>query len=274
LSGLESALYGGRKLEETGWKTIAPAGLTDGPIDLPQLAKGPGATIITNGALLGALGPGSVRVVVRRGGTNGAATSDMQDGPHFVGPGGMPPGAMVTATEDAVVMAPGTNQAGGKGVTAHRQSGPAVVRVVRKRADGGTGSVEEEVWSPVEIVLESRLASQLGDFSGAPTAEAAAEAAKQVNGHVKVYYALRKSALGMGLAGMSLNFGGPGARNLATVLGPGAAGTNAAKQFVNAGPSSEELEAAMRRHRLDELGKLTPEQRVQRAREKQGLSQP
>jgi hypothetical protein len=277
LSALESALYGGKKLEETGWKTIAPAGLGSPgelPLDLAHLDKMPGTTttIITNGNFAGAHGGTPVRMMVRRNGTNSTTLSkeDIDQMVNAAAGGNLPPGATL-ATEDVVAVGPGSNRVGG--VNVQRRTGPAVVRVVRKKGDGGATSIQEEVWSPVEIVLESRLEPQLGEFNEAPTPEAAAQAAKKLNGSVKTYYALRKSALA-GLAGMSFDLGKMrGGQSFTATKGTGVAGTNVAEHLANAGPSSEDLEKAMRGRRLDELGKLTPEQRVQRARDKQAATQ-
>ena len=134
--------------------------------------------------------------------------------------------------------------------------------------------MEEEIWSPVELVLESRLEPKLaGDFSGAASPEGAAKAAQKVKGSWKTYYALRKSSFGMGFAGLpplmqKFRSGAPGGNVRIEKSG----GTNV-NQAVGHGPSGEDLSEMVRRQRLEELGTLTPEQRVLQARERQALKQ-
>jgi len=265
LPELESALYGDKTLNEVGWKMIAPA-LMGGSIDLP----GGKRVLLTNAAhadglsVLGGGGGGPVRVMIRRGG---------QGAPEVVTETGTGPAGASIETEDAVAES-GTNASGGNGEKMRKQA-LAVVRVVRKKGDGGN-SVEEEIWTPIEVVLEARLSERLSDFSGAPTLEAAQEAARKVKGNVKTYYAIRKSPFGMGMSGMSFNVGQEGGRGIIRKgdgTGQGnAAGTNIAK-VVGAMPSTSDLESAIAQRRSDELGKLTPEQRVLRARDRQQSSQ-
>ncbi len=261
LPELESALYGDKKLDEVGWKMIAPGGLDGMKLQLPG---GQSLVLGTNVSQNG----GPVRMVVRRGGDGNT--------PQIVtesGTGELPAGTAV-ATEDAVALS-GTNGPGE--VKMRKQGAPTVVRLVRKKGDGsGNGTVEEELWTPVEVVLESRLSEQLKDFSGVPTFEAAQQAAKSVKGNVKTYYAMRKSPLGMGIGagmpGMSFNVGGQGRGGMiksGDIKGQGgSAGTNMIK-MAGGMPSTGDLEAAVAQRRADELGKLTPEQRVLRARERQ-----
>jgi len=96
---------------------------------------------------------------------------------------------------------------------------------------------QTEVWSPEELVIESALAKQLEQASSPEvTALAAVQTARKVNGRWTTYFAFRKSAMGIG-------FGGP--------PGPGA-------DPLKRGPN-------------DRFARLTPEQRVLRARERIGL---
>ena len=125
-------------------------------------------------------------------------------------------------------------------------------------------------WSPVELVMESRLTSKLsGDFSEAATAEAAAEAARQVKGRWKTYYAMQKSPTGMNFSGMPMlmsrmNGGPQGSAKEARMAG----GTNGGQVMPNVNALGSNLEEAFRRQKLEDLARLTPEQRVQRARER------
>jgi hypothetical protein len=267
LPELESVLYGDRKLDEVGWKEIAPAGLNGVSIDLP----GGKSLVLTNGLHGAGMASGSesggpVRIMVGRRGDGGAPVVTES------GQGGLPPGTTIQ-TEDAVAVG-GTN--GTDDMKMKRQGTAVIVRMVRKQGDGpGNTSVEEEIWTPVEVVLEARLSDRLTNFSGVPTFEAAEQAAKSVKGNIKTYYSMRKSAIGgmgMGMPGMSFNVGARGQGGVmkrSDVKGQG--GTTAANLIRKAGgmPGTADLEAAVAQHRNDELGKLTPEQRVLRARERQ-----
>jgi len=60
---------------------------------------------------------------------------------------------------------------------------------------------EVQVWSPAELVVESKLKQQLvSSDNTAPTAQAAKEAAQRVNGKWTTYLAFRKSIMGIGFA--------------------------------------------------------------------------
>ena len=85
---------------------------------------------------------------------------------------------------------------------------------------------------------------------------------------------MKKSAFGFGVAGipgMKRTF--KGGHNEASSEGVRVAGTNDLGRVAPTGPSTEDLTAAMQHQQLDDLGKLTPAQRVQRARERQALGQ-
>jgi hypothetical protein len=162
-------------------------------------------------------------------------------------------------TEDVVVKDTGTNNLrGGSQFRNQRPNGPVVI--VRKNGDGGA----QEVWSPVELLMETRLCERLtNDFSGTASYEQALEASREAHGHLKIFYALHKSKFGMGLAGMppmqpALIRGGPqGMRGRPNAVG------------LDLSSAGQNLEEAIRRQKLEELGRLTPEQRVLRSRERQ-----
>lgn len=250
LHKLELALRDNTKLEEAGWKTIAPI----------MMGFDPG-------------NPGTGSFVTRNGGGGGGGRADLPPDVENMlkqaAADGKLGGGVETATEDTVINNSNTNGTGRSiaGRT-RREQGSPIMHMVRRGSGGGP--VEEEMWSPEEVILESRLSPRLGsDFNGEPTPEVAEKAAHQVKGRWKTYYALRKSAFGMDFAGMppmrlNVNKGKPGMD--VDVIKSGA-GTNLSQTIGPAMPSSEELADAMRQRRLDELGKLTPEQRVQRARE-------
>jgi hypothetical protein len=105
-------------------------------------------------------------------------------------------------------------------------------------AGGADGQVE--MWSPEELVMQTSLTNRLaGDHSQAAPLEAAAEVARELKGRWTTCLAFRKSNMGVGFAGPPQSRPGLGA----------------------ATPSPN-----------DRFARLTPEQRVQRARERLGFS--
>ena len=95
---------------------------------------------------------------------------------------------------------------------------------------------QTELWSPTELVMQTALCPRLGsDQSPAPTAQAAAEAARKVNAKWTTYLAFRKSIMGVGF------------------VGPGRPGD------------------ALRRGPNERFANLTPEQRVERARQRKSF---
>jgi hypothetical protein len=238
LGKLEGALCGEAKLEGSGWTRVAPPTLV---LQLPE--NGESGPIRLTGA-----------------------------GPDRDGPGtGASTGAGVTATEDVTVERPAPGKAGTSEAASNpRPRGPAVVRVVRKRSGDGGSSVEEDVWSPEELVMESVLAARLGSEKGdEATAEAAAQAAGKVHARWATYFVMRKSPLEMGFGGMR-----PMVRRLKPGVvirsgnGAGPGGTNTDIAGGIPGLEEHDIGDALRQQRNDELGKLTPEQRVLRARER------
>jgi hypothetical protein len=180
---------------------------------------------------------------------------------------------IITATEDIDIPAPrGTNAAAAGPAAGSRGTAPMVVRVIRRGGDGDGQPVEEEIWTPEELVLESTLQGKLG--AGADeraSADAAAAAAAKVGGKWTTYLAFRKSRFDFGFGGVEASMRGARRIQVNPHAGPpGATNLNAMVEL--GGPSPADLEAAMQRKRNDELGRLTPEQRVQRARER--LSSP
>jgi hypothetical protein len=175
------------------------------------------------------------------------------------------PGRTITATEDV--------RAGNPMGKALRSPGsmPKMVRVFRGGGPGG-GGVEQEVWTPEELVMESGLSSRLGNARPDDASpESAAQTAQKVNGRWTTILALKKSHFGMGFGGPSLQ-GGPRLGKGPVNGRPGAAGTN-----FNPGDLPDlpvgDLEAAARHERDEQFARLTPEQRVERARARQAFNQ-
>jgi hypothetical protein len=101
---------------------------------------------------------------------------------------------------------------------------------------GGDGTVE--VWSPEELVIESPLATQLGsEHNDEATPAWAADTARKVQGRWTTLFSLRKSSMGVGFGGV-----------------PGRSGGD-----------------PMKHSQTDRFARLTPEQRVQRARARQRM---
>jgi hypothetical protein len=239
LGKLETALRGDSKLDDAGWTKIAPAALV---MNLPGPdAKGPGPMFLA--------GPGTRNL-----------------------PTNLPPGAVVTSSDEIAVehgsMKPGVKSGP---ATAKRERSPTIVRVVRNGPDGAGKNFEAETWSPEEMVLESALSPRLGtETIEAATAETAAETAEKVKGHWALYYALKKSRIGPGFGNVQMTRRGPGDPKAHGSTPAGTVpGANLKIAGDHIGQAIGDLEAAMRQSRADELGRLTPEQRVQRARERQ-----
>ena len=117
----------------------------------------------------------------------------------------------------------------------------------------------EEVWSPEHLVLEQKLLSKLGDHSQSnPSETAAREVAKKVKGDLTTVYVLSSGPGGFPFAGKMM-------RQIHAGGGSGE-GTNGVPGKL---PPMPDVEAVVRRAEAENYTRLTPEQRVQRAREKQ-----
>ncbi|MDE3065923.1 MAG: hypothetical protein KGJ60_00075 [Verrucomicrobiota bacterium] len=113
--------------------------------------------------------------------------------------------------------------------------------------EGANGHVD--VWSPQELAMESSLIARLGDeHDQRATAAGAAEAARKVGGRWTTRLWFQKSSLGIMAAGIGFRQPGSGQTN----LGP-----------TNLGPASSPAYNPNNR-----FANLTPEQRVQLARQK------
>lgn len=152
---------------------------------------------------------------------------------------------------------------------------------IRSDKDGHTEIRQERNPGRGRLVAESRLASRVADILPlAATPEDAARAARAARGRWTSLYALEKSPPGMALGGFaSPQAMPPGAFNPDTrQFTPG--DTNAALlelrgHLANSRDSFQaRAEQAARSRKLEEFNHLTPEQRVQRTRERRALSQP
>ncbi len=150
----------------------------------------------------------------------------------------MPPGgAMDFAGPKPGPSGPGA-MGGGRRMMVMRR-GPNGPVVFSGGADG-----QMEIWSPEELVMETPLSTRLKSASeeAAATAKGAAETARKVNGCWATFIAFQKSAMGVGFRLPPHGPNGPG--------GPDRPGFNP----MNHNPN-------------DRFARLTPEQRVERARQ-------
>jgi len=121
-------------------------------------------------------------------------------------------------------------------------------------SSGGDGQME--MWSPEELVMETPLSTRFSEHDIAPSAKSAAETAKKVNGKWTTYLAFRKSPMGIGF-----RLPPPG-----ELRGPN--GPNGPRgPFGPGGPEKPAFDP-MKHNPNDRFARLTPEQRVQRARER------
>jgi hypothetical protein len=168
------------------------------------------------------------------------------------------PGSVVTATEDSVAEIPSRSKSKTE-VTGPDMMGhaPRAFHVVKKGA--GDGSIEEEIWSPEELVMEIGLKTKLGSEQPANDIPAAAiQTAQKLKAHWTTYLALRRSALGIGFADRPFRrFMHRGPAQLQ--------GTDVENLQAQLPPP--DLEEAAKQERNDLFERLTPEQRVRRARE-------
>ena len=160
--------------------------------------------------------------------------------------------ALRQSTVDADVQATG----GGSNVMVKAGGPPHRMRVITRSRDGN-GQVTEEIWSPEHLVLEQRLQPKLGDQTYQDASEGVArEVAKRVKAHLTTLYVLNKSPGGIPFAG----------RMMRQIHRESDDGTNTAHGEL---PPLPDIEGAVRRAEAENYTRLTPEQRVQRAREKQ-----
>jgi hypothetical protein len=261
LSSLESSLRGEKSLTEAGWKLVAPSLLAAFP---------PASQPNSGGGLAG---------VEERRQTGSPATTAETGSPKVVihgGPEVLPQGKKRIVVEEDVVVGHGPAVM----TTPPDPSGPIrirlpegavpspVVRVVRRQSGDGQSGVQEEVWTPAELVVPVSLAGSLKDPEKlSPTPEGAKQAAREISGKWKQYFVLRKSPLGMGFVGMpnlNLKLGTPSLDH-----NTNGTSTNLTQRPMPEAPAEADLEAAIRQQKLNELGRLTPQQRVQLARERQ-----
>ena len=255
LDKLETALRNRGKLEDVGWTNLAPANFPGEP---SWQAGGPNIG-----------GGGEVVIKGRKPVMIKVDSADVKDGnvqaaiDEKLKAAGVDPAMIANADKsmsqsmdvDVDVKAPreGTGdvmfKAGG--------SQPRIRMVTRTR--DGSGKLVDEVWSPEHLVLEQKLLSKLGDQSQSDPGETAArEVAKKVKGDLTTLYVLSSGPGGFPFAGKMMRQIHAG--------GGGVEGTNGVPGKL---PPMPDIEAVVRRAEAENYTRLTPEQRVQRLREKQ-----
>jgi hypothetical protein len=129
------------------------------------------------------------------------------------------------------------------------------IRMVTRTRDG-SGEVVEEIWTPERVVLELGLQPKLGDQVFSEASESVArEVAAKVKGQLTTLYVLRGSPGGFPLAG----------RRMREIHRVPEGGSNTVPGEL---PPLPDVESAVRRAEAENYTRLTPEQRVERAREK------
>ena len=255
LEKLIAALRNRSSLEAAGWTNIAPV------FDPPPGGEG---TVMKLGEGVSSGGLVQRRVVTDNSGPviirretagEGGVSVDVETGPApGAGPGQLPPDAE-TADVDVRVDGPAPGHPGGRAIPERR-----MIRMVTMARDA-SGKMTQEVWSPEVISLETRLSSKLGaDKPQDASVETAQEVAAKLGAKTRTIYALRKM---------------PGGFSMPPELMGGQGGHTAVRRMVTAGgtntPVGEmpDVESMVRRAQAENFTKLTPEQRVRRAQERQ-----
>lgn len=267
LARLETALRTRAQLGEAGWTNLAPHEIAGGPM-WEGSPGGPAEGTIVAREIAGA-GDGTAvsgrqpRMIkldsndVKGGDVEAALRAKMKAAGMDDATIAQATAAMKEQTRDVDVSVGGSK--GGEGDLMFKAGGPdgaqPKIRMVTRSRDG-SGKMVEEVWSPEHLVLEQKLSGKLGGASYSDPGESVArEVARKVKGDLTTLYVLSGGPGGMA-------FGGKMMRPLHAGAG---GGTNAASGEL---PPLPDLEAVVKRAEAENYTRLTPEQRVQRAREK------
>ena len=236
LNALDAALCGDGKLGPAGWDKIAP----NMPVlDLP--------------------GPGEFRDLPPPGPNPVMVPFDSTS----------LPGGVAIATEDVTMEAPAGSKpaamAPGPSTGTHR---PTMIRIRKQAGKADSAGMVEEVWTPEELVMESTLSKKLGkEHSNEASAAAAAKIAQSVGSHWTTLLAMRRSPLGMDFGGSFTPRLGPNHAHIRLKSDLAAqSGTNVDQLADHPEAGPVDFEAAGTRERNDQFARLTPEQRVLRAR--------
>lgn len=251
LEKLETTFRNRAKIEDAGWTNLAPQNF-------------PGEASWQGGPISGA--GGEVMIKNRKPVSIKLDAGDVKDGnvqaalEEKLKAAGIDPSVMANADKsmsqtmdvDVQASAPGANS----DVMFKGGGTQPKIRMVTRTRDG-SGKMVEEVWSPEHLVLEQRLQKKLGDQAYNDPSETAARAvAKKVKGDLTTLYVLSSGPGGFPFAGKTMR----------RIHSGGDGGTNGVHDKL---PPMPDVEAVVRRAEAENYTRLTPEQRVQRAREKQ-----
>jgi len=276
LDKLETALRNRSKLEDAGWTNLAPQEVAGGP-SWEGAPGGPAGGATMTREISGA--GGGVSVSGRKPVMIKLDSGDIKDGNvqaairEKMKAAGMDDATIAKATAamkeqtmdvDVDVQAgPGAHDGSDTSDVIVRKGGPngnaqPRIRMITRSRDG-SGKVFEEIWSPEHLVLEQKLSGKLGDGSYSDPSEIAArEVARKVKGDLTTLYVLSSGPGGFPFAGKMMR-----------QIHAGGGGTEGTNGVAGQLPPLPDLEAVVRRHEAENYTRLTPEQRVQRAREKQ-----
>ena len=274
LDKLETALRNRSKLEDAGWTNLAPAEVPGG-MSWKGAPGGPagGATVTREvtaaggGMTVSGRKPVMIKLDsndVKGGDVQAAIREKMKAAGMDDATIAKDTAAMKEQTMDVDIQAgpgPGAHDGSGTSDVIIKKGGPdgsaqPRIRMVTRSRDG-SGKVTEEVWSPEHLVLEQKLSGNLGDQSyDDPTEIGARAVAKKVKGDLTTLYVLSSGPGGIAFGGKMMR----------QIHAGGGGGTNGVSGEL---PPLPDLEAVVKRHEAENYTKLTPEQRVQRAREKQ-----
>jgi hypothetical protein len=268
LNQLETALRDRARIEEAGWTNIAPQDIDGGP----EWHSGPGGVPEAPGNFTTSDGQGGVVVTKRKPVMIRLDSKDVKDGNveaavreqiRAAGADDATIAQAVAAVPQALTDVDVDVQAvgGGSNVVVKAGAPQNRIRMVTRSRDA-SGQMIEEVWSPERVVLEQRLQAKLGDQTYPDANEAVArEVSEKVKGDLTTLYVLRPSPGGLPFAG----------RRMREIHRESDAGTNAIPGEL---PPLPDIEGAVRRAEAEHYTRLTPEQRVERAREKQAKTSP
>jgi hypothetical protein len=282
LRGLEAVFRGDSKLEEAGWTNLAPR---LGDIDLPGLdglRGGQRPVKIVNHSPGGADPSGGFTIqsdedVQKFVGdqVKGLALDSTNDGrivrTVVTTPDGKGGSKIIRmSTNGPIVRQSGPDGSGGPmrqvvvrrtagpgGITTSTTDGDGRVKIIRASSDGTILSTDE--WSPERLVLETLLSPRLGDSLPAKASrETAAETARKVRGKYVTYYALEKPPFAMD----------PGMSRMVRSMSQRGFRVDGTNNPMAGGDIRDRIAAEAKERKMEELSK-SPEQQVQRARQKQ-----
>lgn len=257
LDKLKAALRDRTALSQAGWTNVAPS------FHAPELA-GPELAAQLQGIPDDALPPGARRMIVENSGGVVVRREAYGSGSGKVvlqsSPGAPASEPSPDSQQDVNVQIGNADAAKGK-----LAAGKPVMRMVTMTRDAH-GNMQQEVWSPEVISMENNCAGGLRPEQADDTSEAAAQKlALEAKAQVTTFYALRRMPGGFSLPPGLLNGvkGGSGKMGRAVTIG------GDGQPATGVPGALPDVEGMVRRAQAESFTKLTPEERVRRAQEKQ-----